>query len=753
MERNLSSFIHSKKKLIVLSLYALLNIFLYWRWIAQLVNPDIQTVFEEVLLMPSQDGLVWKDTPNGIELQEIHNPYVSQLEIGDILIKIDQQPIFFAKSLKEILKTLPPGSVLMYQVKRPSAHDELIQVLVRTYPKVIFKPYTLFFQWIYQIFNIAALLFGILLILLLYPFLNKTQEANQLFYFGIFFIIFNLLYLILDFQPVIYQEKTEILFNFSGWIFSIILLFIASIAIRWKLTQFIWIDLFLDFVLLIGLIYSIFYKKMLISLQNEVQMISIALLIKSLWLNILQVKLHSKGIFFTIALLSGIFLLIYDLNVYTILLLWFYTLAFIIYWVYKYLKISKISSVAQQFVLIIMLMIVFSISYFLAGLISSTFPYDFQNIVKIIISFCVTIGVLYFVFLNKNWWKKWLFFSYENKLKKLQNFQISMTHYTHTEQLIEDFKKEIYDFLGDVKLEILLEIPKDSKWNIIIDKFTQNTFWAKANELSKLKIPLEDNLIQEWEFIFPLVFSNEKKGLVLIGKKKEGYYNLEEAEILHRTIIQLTLIINLLTLLEKEKILVQKTLEANLTALRSQINPHFLFNTLNTISSLIHDSPDLAEEAVEHLAFIFRYTLRTSNEQFATLKNEMDLIKHYLQIEKIRFGKRLTIDIQVDKECEELFIPSLVIQTLVENCIKHGVSKLTKDALIKIQFHIEGSYLVGQIFDNGPGIKPENIYKGTGLSNILTRLEQIYGSNHQIKLENTGNGTLVTLKIPIQKEL
>ncbi len=749
MEGYLKNLIRTKENFIFLTSFYLVSALFAFLIIKNVGKPSILPVLENTILIPSDDGLVWKNTHKGLVLQEIHNPYVNQLEIGDILIKIDQQPIFFTESLTEILKSLPPGSVMMYQVKRPSANNDLIQVLVRTYPKVIFKPETNLFQWIYQILNLACLFSGIFLSLLVYPFINRGIESLKLYIFVIFTILFNLLYLLLDFQPTIYQENTEIYFNYLGWIFSVLFLLAAAFSLRWK--SFYW-DLPLDILLSFVILYFVILQKNLISYQNEILILTSVIFVKSLWLNLHYENNHNPIIHSGITSICILGLIFFP-NDYTFTFLWIYLLAFKIYWIYRYLKISKVNLVAQQFILIIVLVAVFSISYSLSGLVSKQFPYDFQNIIKIILSLTVSLLVVYVLFINKNWWKKWLFFSFENRVEKLQKFQISMTNYLHKEQLLQDFHKEIDDFLGEVKLEIYLEIDEKNPYYSLLPYLNSNTFWSKSKELIKNPINIPENLTpiidSDIELIFPLIFSNEKKGLVLIGKKKDGYYNLEEAEILQRTIIQLSLIINLLSLLEKEKLLMQKTLEANLTALRSQINPHFLFNTLNTISSLIHDSPDLAEEAVEHLAFIFRYTLKTSNEQFATLKDEMQLIQHYLDIEKIRFGKRLNIEIQIEECCLEYLIPSLVIQTLVENCIKHGISKLTKDGIIKIQFYKENHFLTGIIYDNGPGIKMENIYKGTGLSNILTRLDQIYEKKHEIHLENTGNGTQITIKIPI----
>lgn len=746
------NFIRTKKKIIFLiylyciSLVFVLKNFKLW------LEPPIQPAISHSLSMPSDDGFVWKDTEKGIILQEIHNPYINQLEIGDILLKVDQQPVFFSESLNEILKSLPPGSVLMYQIQRPSTNYELIQVLVRTFPKVIFKPEKKLFQWIYEILNIACLFAGILLILLLYPFLNRANEIFYHYLGTIFLIIFNLTYLILDLQPTIYQENTEIYFNYFGWIFIFIFLLLTTFAFRRHAFH---ADFLIDFALLLYLFYPAIFQKNLISYQQEIQVAIILTTLKSLLFYFYKQNFRLFHWALSIICMLASIILILSPNSFTFSFLWIFILTFESYWIYKYLKISKVNLVVQQFLLIIIMITVFSITYSLSHFITNPFPFDFQNIIRIILSFTTSVLVVYLIFLNKNWWKKWLFFSFESRSERLQKFQLSMMNYPNKELLLEDFKKEIYYFLGDVRLEIYLEIDEKNPLYHLLPYFHANNFWAHSKELLKEPINIPSNLLQsyksDFELIFPLVFSNGKKGLILIGKKKEGYFNLEEVELIQRTIIQLTLIINLLSLLEKEKILVQKTLEANLTALRSQINPHFLFNTLNTISSLIHDSPDLAEEAVEHLSFIFRYTLKTSTEQFATLKDEMQLIKHYLDIEKIRFGKRLTIEIQIDENCMDALIPSLVIQTLVENCIKHGISKLTKGGLIKIQFYQEENYLVGLIYDNGPGIKKENIHKGTGLNNILTRLEQIYSKNHEIKFENTGEGTLVTLRIPLKK--
>jgi len=234
-----------------------------------------------------------------------------------------------------------------------------------------------------------------------------------------------------------------------------------------------------------------------------------------------------------------------------------------------------------------------------------------------------------------------------------------------------------------------------------------------------------------------------------MGKKKRGVYNLEDLEIISRIIQQIRLSLSVLQLLEREKLLLQKNYEANLTALRSQINPHFLFNTLNTISSLIHDAPDEAEEAVEKLAFIFRYTLKTSARNFVTLGEELSLVTTYLDIEKMRFGERLRVVYEIEKSMREVTLPALIVQTIVENCIKHGIARIIEKGVISIEAYEEDGFMVCRIEDNGPGIDLTKIKTSTGLTNSLTRLDEIYQIKNLLYFENTGNGTLVELKIPL----
>jgi sensor histidine kinase YesM len=195
--------------------------------------------------------------------------------------------------------------------------------------------------------------------------------------------------------------------------------------------------------------------------------------------------------------------------------------------------------------------------------------------------------------------------------------------------------------------------------------------------------------------------------------------------------------------------------QAELKALKAQINPHFLFNSLNTVASLINTAPEKAEEAVEKLADIFRYTLSSSNREFVTLGEELDFLGSYLDMEKARFGDRLEVTKHVKPEVLNIRVPSLILQPLVENCLKHGTSK-EGYAKIEIQCFLNGNAVKIEVRDQGQGIPEEikkSIYytKGTGLKNVDERLRKVYGEAYGLAIkDNKPKGTLAIVTIPVE---
>jgi two-component system, LytTR family, sensor kinase len=197
----------------------------------------------------------------------------------------------------------------------------------------------------------------------------------------------------------------------------------------------------------------------------------------------------------------------------------------------------------------------------------------------------------------------------------------------------------------------------------------------------------------------------------------------------------------------------QLLLKARMDALSSQINPHFLFNTLNTVSSLIRFDPDTARGVVLKLSNILRRLLR-KHDTFTPLREELEFIDDYLDIEVARFGRdNLDIIKHVDDETLEAFVPSMLLQPIVENCLKHGLAHKLDGGKISIRTSAQGGRLVIEVEDNGAGISEarlEHVYvEGIGLSNVHERLRVLYGGEFRMDISShPGKGTLIRIEIP-----
>ena len=195
-----------------------------------------------------------------------------------------------------------------------------------------------------------------------------------------------------------------------------------------------------------------------------------------------------------------------------------------------------------------------------------------------------------------------------------------------------------------------------------------------------------------------------------------------------------------------EKNLVQ----AKLQALQMQLNPHFLFNTLHSISSLMHKDVEAADTMVMRLADLLRAALEGSDTQEVTLREELDFLQRYLEIEKIRFGDRLTVKLEIAPDTLIAHLPNLILQPLVENAIRHGIEPHARPGRIDLRARRAADRLELEVCDNGAGLKPETTKReGVGLSNTRARLRALYGSAHQFDLGNASNGGFrVLLAIP-----
>lgn len=188
--------------------------------------------------------------------------------------------------------------------------------------------------------------------------------------------------------------------------------------------------------------------------------------------------------------------------------------------------------------------------------------------------------------------------------------------------------------------------------------------------------------------------------------------------------------------------------ETELNMLKSQINPHFLFNSLNSISSLTITDPEKARDMVIKLSDFLRYSVSAGAESLTSLSEELKNIKRYLEIEKIRFGKKLIYDLKVDQNCFIQKIPVMILQPLYENAIKHGVYESTNQVWIETECHVEPGYTeISIVNDFDPDAIPR-VGTGVGLNNIRERLRLTYQRNDLLKTFKEKNRFYVKLKIP-----
>jgi two-component system LytT family sensor kinase len=208
---------------------------------------------------------------------------------------------------------------------------------------------------------------------------------------------------------------------------------------------------------------------------------------------------------------------------------------------------------------------------------------------------------------------------------------------------------------------------------------------------------------------------------------------------------------------EQERLLLQ----ARMAALQNQINPHFLFNTLNSVSSLVRIAPDTARELIIKLATILRRLLHSS-DAFVPLQEEIDFIDNYLDIEVVRFGRdKLKVVKELDPVSLEVMVPSMLLQPLVENSIKHGLSSKIDGGSIFLRSHLSDSYVTIEVEDDGVGMGSAQLFEpptglgkgGIGMANVAERLKVLYGDTARMTIDSpNGTGTLVRLRLPVLPE-
>lgn len=191
--------------------------------------------------------------------------------------------------------------------------------------------------------------------------------------------------------------------------------------------------------------------------------------------------------------------------------------------------------------------------------------------------------------------------------------------------------------------------------------------------------------------------------------------------------------------------------EIELNSFKAQMNPHFMFNSLNSIRALIDEDPSKAKSAITMLSSIMRNNLMFGKRQTVTLQEELDLVQNYLSIEKIRFEERLQIELNIDPNVLNYDVPPFMLQTLVENGIKHGVSRIIAGGLLKLDIGLWDDAVKVEIFNTGEfKINPD--HDGFGISNTRKRLELLYDGKAFFNIENVESGVKTTLELPIKNK-
>jgi two-component system, LytTR family, sensor kinase len=279
---------------------------------------------------------------------------------------------------------------------------------------------------------------------------------------------------------------------------------------------------------------------------------------------------------------------------------------------------------------------------------------------------------------------------------------------------------------GEIKITTLIS-------NLILSGAISVGVWAICTRyLMLLILPEQNNYLAYWDATFPYRIGT---GVFIYGLVILTYY----------LFVSLT---NLSEKNAKEARLESLIKETELKMLRSQINPHFLFNSLNSISSLTITDPDKAREMVIKLSEFMRYALSRKDEQPVTLRNELENIRLYLEIEKVRFGDKLIIEETIDDHCLEFKIPVMLLQPIFENAVKHGVYESTDNVKILTRISCNETFLEIEIKNNFDDENSTRKGTGTGLMNVSRRLELYFNQKASLQTKKEGGIFTATLYLP-----
>lgn len=204
--------------------------------------------------------------------------------------------------------------------------------------------------------------------------------------------------------------------------------------------------------------------------------------------------------------------------------------------------------------------------------------------------------------------------------------------------------------------------------------------------------------------------------------------------------------------MEASRLAALEARDAELRALKAQINPHFLFNSLNSITALTTSDPVRARDMCIHLADFLRSTLGLGERESVTWQEELNLAQAYLNVEKIRFGPRLQVELHVEEECGNCLVPPLMLQPLIENAVKHGVATLVEGGTIHVESWVHEGQLRVRVVNNFDPQAPMPRQRGLGLRNVRQRLETRFGPSARLATQREGDRFLVEIAVPYQIE-
>ena len=255
------------------------------------------------------------------------------------------------------------------------------------------------------------------------------------------------------------------------------------------------------------------------------------------------------------------------------------------------------------------------------------------------------------------------------------------------------------------------------------------------------------------EFLIP---GSPSLWLSLGPRRGARSYMSRQLQLAKRAVLELTAQRHLL----REHELRESTARAQMQALQAQINPHFLFNTLNVLSNLIHTNPAKAEHVTEDLAEVFRYALDSTRLEWVRMEDELRFLQSYLEIEQTRFENRLSFQFDIEPPLRSLRIPPMILQPLVENAVRHGISRKREGGNVRVTARCDADGVIVVVEDTGTGIAnaaaPDDKGargSGIGLANVRQRLTHVYNDLASIQLEQTPTGTRVLLKLPQRLEV